>query len=243
MDTFQAKVQYAIDQGAGGIMLWELAGDYSTPEQNGLGHHYFGSTFTDTAYNMLKDASPYGIKAGDESFVPAAETLDVDVDLVGFMPVGEANYPLQIAVKLTNNSDVDLTGAKISFNVSPAVPLNSESSDPLTMRPYEPLVNGENGVTNIVDQYSGVVISASHIAESGTAMGNVGGLSDDFHRYVLTLKDGEPNDWDGELPYGVADFASGETIDVGIRVYMPMPVPTDFTFEVDGKTYGITADK
>lgn len=82
MKSYQAKVQYAIDQGAGGIMLWEIAGDFSTPLQNGLGCHYFGSTMTDAAYSMIKGAPPYSIKAGDENFVVAQETVDVAVDLV-----------------------------------------------------------------------------------------------------------------------------------------------------------------
>ena len=44
--SFAAKVQYAIDQGAGGIMFWEMAGDYSTPAQNGTSSYGMGSTLT-----------------------------------------------------------------------------------------------------------------------------------------------------------------------------------------------------
>ncbi|MGL4996701.1 MAG: glycosyl hydrolase family 18 protein, partial [Deefgea sp.] len=44
--SFAAKVQYAIDQGAGGIMFWEMAGDYSTPAQNGTSSYGMGSHLT-----------------------------------------------------------------------------------------------------------------------------------------------------------------------------------------------------
>jgi chitinase len=230
MKSYQAKVQYAIDQGAGGIMFWELAGDYSTPEQNGLGYHYFGSNLTDTAYNMIKSAAPYGIKPADESFVVPAETVDVDVNLVGYLPKGEDNYPIQVALKLTNNSDVDLSGAKIAFNVSPAVPMNSQIDD--TLKPYA-VPNGP-GITNLVDMYSGAAWTVEKIATSSLTMGNVGGLSDDFHRYAVQLK---AEGW------GAVQWGPGETIDIAIRMYMPMPVPTNFTIEVGGKTYGRTQEK
>ncbi|MCE2594712.1 chitinase C-terminal domain-containing protein [Motilimonas cestriensis] len=230
MKSYQAKVQYAIDQGAGGIMFWEMAGDYSTPEQNGLGHYYFGSTLTDKAYEMIKTAAPYGIEAGDENFPAATETVDVDVDLVGYLPKGEDNYPIQIALKLTNNSNVDLSGAKIAFNASPAVPMNAQISD--TLKPYA--VPAGPGITNLVDMYSGAKWSVEKIATSGLTPGNAGGLSDDFHRFAVQLK---AEGW------GSVEWKPGQTIDVAMRIYMPMPVPTNFTFEVGGKTYGRTAEQ
>lgn len=230
LKSFKAKVQYAIDQGAGGIMFWEMAGDYSTPAQNGLGYHYFGSTLTDTAYNMMKSAAPYGIKAGDENFVVPAQTVDVDVDLVGYLPKGEDNYPIQIALKLTNNSDVDLSGANISFSASPAVPMNSEITD--TLKPYA-VPNGP-GIVNLVDMYSGATWAVDYIAQSGLTYGNVGGLSDDFHRFSVQLK---------ESGWGATEWLPGETISIAIRLYMPMPVPTNFTFEAGGQTYGRTAEQ
>ena len=228
--SYKAKVQYAVDHGAGGIMVWEMAGDYSTPSQNGLGYHYYGSTMTDTAYNMIKDAPPYGIKAGDENFVVAQETLDVAVDLVGFSPRGDENYPIQIAIKLTNYSKVDLSGAKISFNATPAVPMNAHISD--TLKPDA--VPAGPHITNLVDMDSGAMWwSVEKIAHSGLQMGNVGGLSDDFHRFSVQLNADNP---------GASEWKSGQTIDIPIRIYMPMPVPTNFTFEVDGKTYGRTSE-
>jgi GH18 family chitinase len=229
LHSYQAKVQYAIDQGAGGIMLWEMAGDYSTPSQNGLGYHYFGSTMTDAAYRMISNAPPYGIKAGDENFAVAEQTVDVVVDLVGFSPRGDENYPIQIALKLTNNSNVDLSGAKISFNVTSAVPMNAEISDTLTpdSDPSGP------AITNLLDLQSGAAWFVDKIAQSGLQIGNRGGLSDDFHRFSVQLKVGNS---------GTSEWKAGQTIDIPIRIYMPMPVPTNFIFQVDGKTYGRTSE-
>ncbi len=225
LKSFQAKVQYAIDQGAGGIMLWEMAGDYSTPAKNRLGYYYFGSTLTDKAYEMFKDASPYGVKAGDVNFTVPNDNLDVAVDLVGYLPKGEDNYPIQIALKLTNNSSVDLTGAKIAFNVTPAVPMNTGIAK--TLKPYA-VPNGP-GIVNLVDIYSGVLWSVEHLATSGDTMGNVGGLSNDFHRFAAKLS---------TTSWVKADWGPGKTISIALRIFMPMPVPTNFTFTVNGKTYG-----
>lgn len=228
--SFSAKVQYAIDKGAGGVMLWELAGDYSTPKQNGLGYYYFGNTLTDKAFQMIKTAAPYGIKAGDENFPEQQNKLDVGVDLVGYLPKGDDNYPIQIALKLTNNSNIDLTGAKIAFNVSPEVPMSMAIAN--TLRPYE--VPTGPGIVNLVDMYSGVTWSVDHLAKSGQTMGNVGGLSDDYHRFAAQLKG---------KGWGTADWGPGKTISIALRIYMPMPVPTNFTFTVNGKTYGRTAEQ
>lgn len=226
--SFKAKVQYAIDQGAGGIMFWELAGDYSTPAQNGLGHYYFGSTLTSLAGTMLKNATPYGIKAGDEKFVQPAETLDVSVDLVGFLPKGEDNYPIQIGLKLKNNSNVDLTGAKVSFDMAPSTPLTSSTVE--FLKPYAPPAG--KGIENLVDIYSGGTWSAT---TASNKVGNVGGLPNGFHRPAYQLKQGTVG-----TTWGVTDFGPGKTITIGMRIFMPMPVPTNVTLTLpNGKVYGV----
>ncbi len=229
MKSYRAKVQYAIDQGAGGIMLWEMAGDYSVPSDNKLGYYYFGSTMTNAAYSLIKDAAPYGIKAGDENFLIPELTVDVAADLVGYSPRGDDNYPIQIALKLTNNSNVDLSGAKISFNATPAVPMNRDIAD--TLKPDTVPAGPE--ITNVIDLHSEAAWYVDKIAQSGLQRGNAGGLSDDFHRFSVQLKPGV---------FETSEWQAGQTISIPIRIYMPMPVPTNFTFEVDGKTYGRSSE-
>uniref|UniRef100_UPI0035709C0F glycosyl hydrolase family 18 protein n=1 Tax=Chitinibacter tainanensis TaxID=230667 RepID=UPI0035709C0F len=226
--SFKAKVQYAIDQGAGGIMFWELAGDYSKPSENGLGYYYFGSTLTSLAGQMLKNATPYGVLPGDEKFVQPAEQLDVDVDLVGFLPKGEDNYPIQIGLKLKNNSNVDLTGAKVAFDVAPSTPLTSSTVE--FLKPFAPPAG--KGIENLVDIYSGGTWSAT---VASNKVGNVGGLPNAFHRPAYQLKQGTVG-----TTWGVTDFGPGKTITIGMRIFMPMPVPTNFTLTLpNGKVYGI----
>uniref|UniRef100_UPI00260C444B glycosyl hydrolase family 18 protein n=1 Tax=uncultured Deefgea sp. TaxID=1304914 RepID=UPI00260C444B len=222
--SFAAKVQYAIDQGAGGIMFWEMAGDYSTPAQNGTASYGMGSHLTALAATKLRAAAPYGVKAGDEKFVQPAEVLDVTIDLVGFKPKGDDNYPLAIGVKLKNNSTVDLTGAKVSFNVAPSTPL--VQSEVQYLKPSDPPVG--NGVENLVDIYSGGVWSAVPAANT---IGNVGGLPNGFHRLSYEMK---------ATGWGVSDFSAGKTITIGMRVFMPLTVPTGVMLTLpNGKVYGI----
>ncbi|MCB5197426.1 chitinase C-terminal domain-containing protein [Deefgea sp. H3-26] len=222
--SFVAKVQYAIDQGAGGIMFWEMAGDYSTPAQNGTASYGMGSTLTAMAATKLRAAAPYGVKAGDEKFVQPAEVLDVTIDLVGFKPKGDDNYPLAIGVKLKNNSNVDLTGAKVSFNVAPSTPL--VPSEVQYLKPSDPPAG--NGVENLVDIYSGGIWTA---VPASSTVGNVGGLPNGFHRLSYELK---ASGW------GVSDFSAGKTITIGMRVFMPLTVPSGVTLTLpNGKVYGI----
>ncbi|MEN9659414.1 MAG: hypothetical protein RL571_2879 [Pseudomonadota bacterium] len=222
--SFAAKVQYAIDQGAGGIMFWEMAGDYSKPSENGLGYYSMGSTLTKLAAAKLRSAAPYGTKAGDESFARPADLLDVSVDMVGYKPKGDDNYPLAIGLKLKNNSTVNLSGAKVSFNVAPSTPLIP--SEVQYLKPSDPPAG--NGVENLVDIYSGGTWTAT---TAGTKTGNVGGLPNGFHRLTYAMK---------ESGWGVADFSAGKTITIGMRVFMPLTVPSDITITLpNGKVYGI----
>ncbi|MBM9889277.1 MULTISPECIES: glycosyl hydrolase family 18 protein [Deefgea] len=226
--SFAAKVQYAIDQGAGGIMFWEMAGDYSTPAQNGTSSYGMGSYLTALAANKLRAATPYGVKAGDEKFVQPADVLDVTLDLVGFKPKGDDNYPLAIGVKLKNNSNVDLTGAKVSFNVAPSTPL--VPSEVQYLKPSDPPAG--NGVENLVDIYSGGTWSA---VPASSTVGNVGGLPNGFHRLSYELKAGTVG-----TTWGVTDFSPGKTITIGMRVFMPLTVPSNVTLTLpNGKVYGI----
>ncbi|PKG38647.1 hypothetical protein CXF74_12540 [Psychromonas sp. Urea-02u-13] len=108
--------------------------------------------------------------------------------------------------------------------------MNAQIAD--TLKPYA--VPSGNGIVNLVDMYSGVKWSVDNIAETGLSMGNVGGLSNDFHRFSAQLK---AEGW------GAPQWLPGETISIALRLYMPMPVPTNFTFTVAGKTYGRTSEK
>ena len=222
--SYSAKVQYAIDQGAGGIMFWEMAGDYSTPTENGTSSYAVGSHLTDMAYNMLKTAAPYDNKPGDDNFNIPATTLDIGVDLIGYNPAGELNYPIQIGLELVNNSNVDLTNVVVEFNVSPATPLSSTTIE--FIKPFSDAAYSVFDDADVLDLNGAITWGATNVATSGT--GNVGGLPDGFHRYQLSMVDHWTN----------RTFAPGDRIVMPFRIFMPMTLPTNFTFKVGSTTYG-----
>lgn len=159
--SMSAKVQYVIDEGVGGIMFWELAGDYDWyPNRGDKGEYYMGTTLTDIAYNAFANASKYDTIQATNLPDPL-KAVDVSVEISGFK-VGDNNYPINPTLTLTNNTDVELPGgAEVRFNMSTATS------------------------SNISDQ-SGANLS---VLEDGSnaAGNNIGGLNNTFHRVGFTL--------------------------------------------------------
>jgi chitinase len=112
-ESIRAKVQYIIDQGAGGMMIWELAGDFA---QKADGEFYIGDTLTTIAYNMFKTAAP----ANDimhPGYTPPAQQLDFDV--TAKVTSTAAGYPnSKLTMTVTNNSTETIeSGWKLQFNL------------------------------------------------------------------------------------------------------------------------------
>ena len=53
-----AKADYVVNQGLGGIMIWELAGDYAF--NAAAGEYRMGNTLTNLLHSKLTVAGPYG---------------------------------------------------------------------------------------------------------------------------------------------------------------------------------------
>ena len=53
-----AKADYVVNRGIGGIMIWELAGDYAF--DSAKGEYFMGNTLTNLLYDKFKTASAYG---------------------------------------------------------------------------------------------------------------------------------------------------------------------------------------
>lgn len=117
-ESLNVKAQYIIDRGIGGVMFWELAGDY---EWNAARNEYYmGDTLTTLLYNKFKTASPYGNLIAKRA-MPSQE-LNVNIQLYGFA-LGDSNYPINPKMKITNNSTVTIPGgAEFQFNYSSAAP-------------------------------------------------------------------------------------------------------------------------
>ena len=156
------KAQYVADRGIGGVMFWELAGDYGYDSTRG--EYFMGSTLTKLLYDKFKSATPYGNRLTNAAM--PTEALDVQVSIGGFA-LGDANYPINPTLTLTNKSSQTLPGGTdFSFDVPTAIPatLTDQSGFGLKI-----VTNGSN--------------PAGH---------NIGGLKNDFHRAAFKLPTWQP---------------------------------------------------
>ncbi|PCK31089.1 glycosyl hydrolase family 18 protein [Pseudoalteromonas piscicida] len=209
-ESMAAKVDYVINQELGGIMFWELAGDYDYDTSKN--EYFMGSSLTSLAYNKFNQSgTPYSVKQGNKSFVKPAVAVDVKFAAKDF-PAGDANYPIAPTFAFTNNSDIDLSGAKISFDVPVATSAifksNWNAQEKLGMAVE---VNGSNAAGN-----------------------NIGGFENEFHRFSITLV----NEWGGTPK----SFAPGETINAQVMYYMPISGPVNFVVEKDGNRYAFASE-
>ena len=158
-ESMATKVQYLIDKGIGGVMFWELAGDYDwyPTRNNGQGEYFMGSTLTKIAYDKIKTATPYGNKLSNR--VMPAEAVDVVVSVTGFK-VGDQNYPINPKLQIVNNTGVSLPGGtEFQFDIPTSAPDTAKDQSGAGLK----------------------------VIESGHTGNNVGGLKGDFHRISFSL--------------------------------------------------------
>lgn len=161
-ESIRQKANYIVSRGIGGVMFWELAGDYSYDSSKA--EYGMGDDLTSIFYNSFKTAAPYG-NLRDSKALPA-QSLDVQVKIDGFK-LGDANYPLNPKLTLTNKSGQTIPGgSKFSFDV--------------------PTATGDN----VTDQsgYNTKVIQSGRNSSGN----NIGGLQNDFHRVELTIPTHSP---------------------------------------------------
>ncbi|MDG4863708.1 glycosyl hydrolase family 18 protein [Streptomyces sp. T-3] len=120
--SVNAKADYVVDQGVGGAMIWELAGDYDW--NAGKGQYEMGDTLTTAMYEKFKSASPYGAKRSTIDL--PGEALDIDVSF-GQFPLGDSNYPISPKLKITNNTKSTLPGGtEFQFDYGTSAPSNAK---------------------------------------------------------------------------------------------------------------------
>ncbi|NMH64240.1 glycoside hydrolase [Shewanella sp. SHSM-M6] len=155
------KVQYVLDKGIGGVMFWELAGDFAWyPSRNaGQGEFYIGDTMTSIAYNAFATATPYGNRLSNQP--RPQQALDLSASLSGFKQ-GDSNYPITPTLTISNHSHVTIPGgAEIAFDIATAT-------------------------SAVISDESGMGLTV--VADGSNAAGNnIGGLEKDFHRVKFTL--------------------------------------------------------
>ncbi|CAH9049692.1 Chitodextrinase [Pseudoalteromonas holothuriae] len=204
-ESMATKVDYVINNGLGGIMFWELAGDFDYDAAKG--EYFMGSSMTSLAYDKFNQSGVlYDVNQGNANFQLPEKSVDVSFTAKDF-PLGDANYPISPTFSFKNNSGIDLTGAKISFDVpvstSAIFKSNWNATEKLKMAVD---ANGSNAAGN-----------------------NIGGFENEFHRFSITLV----NEW-GSVP---KSFAPGETVNAQVMYYMPISGPINFVAEKDGKKY------
>lgn len=209
-ESMATKVDYVIDNGLGGVMFWELAGDFDYDAAKG--EYFMGSTMTTIAYDKFNQSgTPYGIDKGNKTFVKPAEMVDVSFVAKDF-PSGDKNYPISPTFAFTNNSAIDFSGAKISFDVPVSTSAIFKSNWSATKK-----------LKMAIDQNA-----------SNSAGHNIGGFENYFHRFSITLT----NEWGGEAE----SFSQGQTVNAQVMYYMPISGPANFTIEKDGKIFAFKAE-
>ncbi|KIE21410.1 chitinase [Vibrio sinaloensis] len=210
--SVNVKADYVIDKEIGGIMFWELAGDYNcyvldangqrtsvdVTEQacaTGNGEYHMGNTMTKAIYDKFKSATPYGNKIATGA-IPT-EVVDISVSVGGFK-VGDQNYPINPKVTFTNNTGQAIPGGtEFQFDIPVSAPDNAKDQS-------------GGGLT---------VIASGH-----TRANNIGGLDGTMHRVAFSLPS-----WK-ELP-------AGGTYELDMVYYLPISGPANYTVNINGVDY------
>ncbi|EIO3907748.1 chitinase C-terminal domain-containing protein [Vibrio vulnificus] len=210
--SVSVKADYVIDKEIGGIMFWELAGDYNCyvldangnrttideSEQacaTGNGEFHMGNSMTKAIYDKFKSATPYGNTVATGA-IPS-ETLDIAVSVGGFK-VGDQNYPINPKVTFTNNTGTAIPGGtEFQFDIPVSAPDNAK------------------------DQSGG---GLKVIASGHTRANNIGGLDGVMHRVAFSLPA-----WK-ELP-------AGGTYELDMVYYLPISGPANYSVNINGVDY------
>ncbi|MFT5755825.1 MAG: GH18 family chitinase/chitodextrinase [Alteromonadaceae bacterium] len=209
-ESMASKVDYVINNGLGGVMFWELAGDFDYDQAKQ--EYYMGSTMTTIAYDKFRQSGThYDIHNGNPNFIVPEKVVDITFAAKDF-PVGDENYPISPTFSFSNHSELDLSGAKISFDVpvsTSAIFKSHWSSQKKLKMAIED--NGSNSVGN-----------------------NIGGFDNEYHRFSITLI----NEFGGVTE----SFKAGETVSAQVMYYMPFTGPANFTIEKGGKVYAFKVE-
>jgi chitinase len=157
-ESVRAKADWVTRKGIGGVMIWELAGDYDwdatrTALGGGTGQFVPGSTLTRLLADAFRVAAPTVTRLAVDPM--PVEAVDLGVELGGFA-LGEDNYPIAPMLTIVNRTGRTIPkGALLRFQYPTSAPDNW-------------LATGMKVV-------------------SGHAGSNVGGLKGDYHTVEYAL--------------------------------------------------------
>jgi chitinase len=113
-----AKADYVVSKGIGGIMIWELAGDYAF--NTARNEYFFGPTLTNLIYDKFRAAPAYGNRKANITL--PTQTLNVGIGMGGFA-LGDNNYPINPELRVTNNTGAAIpAGAQLEFDYPTSAP-------------------------------------------------------------------------------------------------------------------------
>ena len=181
------KLNFIIDSGAGGMMVWEMAGDYEFDAEKG--EYYFGNTLTTLAYNRFASAPPmnsqhHNLPQPDAVVEVAITTRD--------WPAGDSNYPLNPTLVLTNNDSVNIpTGATVQFLMSTAT-------------------------SDEIKDWDGAGVTVVESGHTGSNF-KLNGQRNDFHKAQFQLEDGARLDAGTEHTVSMVYYLPVSGIISGVR--------------------------
>ncbi|MFG3708999.1 glycosyl hydrolase family 18 protein [Micromonospora sp. NPDC047670] len=119
-----AKADYVVDKGIGGVMIWELAGDYAYDPAKG--QYAMGDTLTGLLHDRFTAAPAYGARRATTAL--PTRTIAATVSVGGFA-LGDNNYPINPELRLTNNTGSTIpAGAQLEFDYPTTTPTLTQQS-------------------------------------------------------------------------------------------------------------------
>ena len=157
--SITTKAQYVANQGLGGIMIWEMAGDYAwdASKNGGKGEYFMGNTLTNKIYDTLKTAAPYGNKRA-EIAMPVS-SANVAITLGGWK-MGDANYPINPVLTVKNNSTATLPGGTVvDFDYPVSAPSDMSDQSGFGLKVTQAGYSGPNNIGGFKANYNHVQFS------------------------------------------------------------------------------------
>ncbi len=186
-ESLKPKLDYIVDNGLGGMMVWEMAGDYS---YDAVKREYkMGTDMTDFAHDVFTQATPMDINHNN---LPAPDSvIDVTVSTTDW-PEGDSNYPINPTLVFKNHSSVAIPGGS-------------------TIEFLMPTSTGD-----IVKDWTGAglkVIKSGHTGSNFT----VDGERKLFHTVAVTLRASESIPAGGEYTISMVYYTPVSGVANGIR--------------------------
>ncbi|MFD5683542.1 chitinase C-terminal domain-containing protein [Streptomyces bacillaris] len=217
--SVKRKADYVVDQGIGGTMIWELAGDYQWNAAKG--QYETGNTLTTAMYDAFKTAAPYGAKRSTVDLPTQAVNIDVSF---GQFALGDSNYPISPKLKITNNTQATLPGGtEFQFDYATSAPANAKDQSGFGTS----IIRSDHTAANNIGGLKGPYNRVSLKLPAWQTLAPGASVELDFVYYLPTST---PSNWTvtfGGKSYALAgDLARGTTLVEPGTGTNPTPTPT-----------------